>query len=797
MRRLLPLFFVWLLSGISASAQYCTGTCQTVPACSQGATTTVTGTVFAPNGTDPLPNVTVYIAGDTVGAMPAGVSCPVPGAIPSGSPVAGAVTATDGTFTITNAPVNPAGQPQALVILSGKWRRIIPIDLSAGACTNTVADPTKTRFPRNQSEGDIPKFAVATGNADPVECVLYKVMGNDATEFTNPGGTGRINFYLAEGSSSGQSGSYLGTAGTTPSASTLMGDPNVLGTYDVLMLPCEGSDNTALRQSSNTSSGELTNLVSFANKGGRVYASHYSYDWFNEAQTFPNVVNWTKPSLTLANGNATINTGFADGSTLSQWLALPSVGASTTPGQIGLQTLRQDFSGVNAPTQSWMTLNNTAQSVMQFTFDTPVGQSTGQCGRVLFNEYHVENAVGNGSGRQFPGLCGTTTAMSPQEKLLEYMLFNLTSNGGDPQLTPTSADFGSEPVGFTTGTQPFTWTNHSIFSSAVTLLTATGDFAVVGGNPCTAVAPGASCTIYVNFSPTALGARTGTLNVGGGGKTLTATLTGTGVPALTISTTTIAFGNLDVTASATQSFQISNMASGSVPFPATSASGDFSAAAANCPSTLPAGASCSVTVTFKPAATGPRTGTVSFNSNYTSATVALSGNGVDFALALSSSSGTVIAGRSASTNLLPTPIAGFSAPVRLSCTTATPGATCSLSAATLVPATGASSTVTITTTAQYTVIGYGGLGGRGLLILLAGGSGWLIRRRLRSAPSLLRMGLATLLLGVASLSLTGCGNLAPTQNNNYTGPGSYTFTLSATDGILTHSTTYTLAVTQK
>lgn len=796
MRRYLPLLAFGLAFSVPASTQqYCTGTCQVTPSCSANATTTVTGTVFAPNGRDPLPNVTVYIAGDTVGPLTAGVSCPVPGAVPSGSPVAGAVTATDGTFTIINAPINPPGQPQALVMVSGKWRRIIPIDLSGGACTTTAADPTMTRFPQTQAEGDIPKIAVATGEADPVECVLYKVMGNNSKEFTNPGGGGRINFYLGEGRTASESGSYIGASGTTPSATTLTGDPNVLNSYDVLMLPCEGDDNTALRQSSNAKNGELANLVGFANAGGRVYASHYSYDWLDEAQTFPNVVNWTPNGASPANQNGIINTTFADGSTLAQWLTLPAINASTTPGQIPLQTLRHDFSTVNAPTQSWMALAN--GNVMQFTFDTPVGQTTGQCGRVLFNEYHVETSISNSSGAQFPGVCGSSTTMTAQEKLLEYMLFNLTSDGGDPTLTPGAADFGQQPIGFTSAAQNFTWTNHSIFSSAVTLLTASGDFSIIGGNPCTAVAPGASCTIPVVFTPTALGARTGVLTVGGGGKTLTASLTGIGIPGLTISPTSLTFGNVDVTASARQSFTLSNTAAGPIPVPAVSASGDFAASGSNCPVSLSAGASCSITVTFTPTATGTRTGTVSFNSAYTNAQVALTGNGIDFAVALSSTSGTVIAGRGLSFNFLATPIAGYASPVSLRCTTTAPGATCTYASGSMTPAAGATDSVTLTTTAQYTVIGYGGFGGEGLLVLLAGGSVWIFRRKLRRSQPLLKISLTVLLLSAASLTLTGCGDLKPAQNAGYTGPGSYTFTLTATDGILTHSTTYTLGVTQK
>ncbi len=789
MRRFVVLLALGLPLCAKLSAQSCTGLCLQQVQCSGTATSTITGTVYAPNGMDPLPNVTVYIPNAPVDPMTAGVSCPVPGAVPSGSPLVGTTSNTDGTFTLTNVPI---GTAIPLVLVSGKWRRQVTIDTSAGSCTNTaLTDHDVTRFPRNQTEGDIPKFAVLTGNADPVECVLYKVMGNDSTEFTNPDGMGRINFYLAEGGN-GQSGSYIGAVGATPAATTLTGSPASLAKYDVLMLPCEGSDNTKLRQTSNSANGELTNLVTFANSGGRVYASHFSYDWMNELQTFPNVVNWTGSSTNVADQTATVNVGFSDGATLAQWLALPSVGASSAPGQIALQTLRRDFNGVNSPTQSWLSLSN--GNVMQFTFDTPVGATTGQCGRVLFNEYHVETSVSSSNARQFPGLCGTSTTMTPQEKLLEYMLFNLTSNGGDPTITPTFADFGSQPLGFPTGAQTFIWTNKSIFGSAVNLLTTTGDY-TVGPNNCTAVAAGASCSITVTFTPTVLGARPGTLVVGGGGKTLTVTLTGIGVPALTVSTTSMTFPSIDVTASSTQSFTLTNTASGPVPVPALSATGDYTAAAVNCPSSLSGGSSCTINVTFRPTGTGTRSGSLAFNSAYTSSVLTLTGNGVDFALALSSSSGTVIAGRFITTNLLPTPIAGFSSTVRFSCSTSAPGATCTLGSGALVPASSASVTVTMATTAQYTVIGYGGLGGGGLLILLAGGSVWLLRRKVRAAHPLLKTGLAVLLLGTASLTLTGCGNLKPAQNANYTGPGSYTFTITGTDGILTHTTTYNLAVT--
>ena len=105
----------------------------------------------------------------------------------------------------------------------------------------------------------------------------------------------------------------------------------------------------------------------------------------------------------------------------------------------------------------------------------------------------------------------------------------------------------------------------------------------------------------------------------------------------------------------------------------------------------------------------------------------------------------------------------------------------------------------MTTTAQYTVIGYGGFGGgrRGCLWLIALGSSWLLWRSRRRAGTLLRSALFVALLAAISLSTSGCTGKLPAQNSAYTGPGSYTITVSATDGFLVHSATYSLSVTAK
>ena len=113
--------------------------------------------------------------------------------------------------------------------------------------------------------------------------------------------------------------------------------------------------------------------------------------------------------------------------------------------------------------------------------------------------------------------------------------------------------------------------------------------------------------------------------------------------------------------------------------------------------------------------------------------------------------------------------------------------------------------VVITTTAQYGVVGYAGTllnarfqrGWGGLLTLLAlasSGALW----RWRGSTHALRRSLWMLLAFLASFGLlSGCGSKTPAAKAVYTTPGSYAYTVTATDGFLTHSATYNLTVTSK
>ena len=82
---------------------------------------------------------------------------------------------------------------------------------------------------------------------------------------------------------------------------------------------------------------------------------------------------------------------------------------------------------------------------IHYTFDTPFnGGAAGTCGRVVYSDFHVESQLERHrvQRRDLPDRVPRRGAMTPQEKLLEFMLFDLTSCVSPPSCTPlTCANF--------------------------------------------------------------------------------------------------------------------------------------------------------------------------------------------------------------------------------------------------------------------------------------------------------------------------------------------------------------------
>lgn len=225
---------------------------------------------------------------------------------------------------------------------------------------------------------------------------------------------------------------------------------------------------------------------------------------------------------------------------------------------------------------------------------------------LTFDSYYTGTYTASLTATAAPG--GSATA-SLQAEAIVPAYFNNNS----------TIDFNSVLVGSSSGTQTVLLTNFGQQTSGVVHVALggadAGDFAI-DSNTCTGVlVGGASCSVTLHFSPTALGARTATLTESANpGGIQTNTLQGTGVNVLTVSPTSYTFPNQDVgTTSAATSFLVTNY--GATPLTSFSITAsdptDLPITADTCVNaTLNTGASCTVSVAFDAAVLGQHSSTM-------------------------------------------------------------------------------------------------------------------------------------------------------------------------------------------
>ena len=210
---------------------------------------------------------------------------------------------------------------------------------------------------------------------------------------------------------------------------------------------------------------------------------------------------------------------------------------------------------------------------------------------------------------------------------------SLTGTGTAPgiALSFTSLTFAPQLLNTASAVQAVTLTNPGT-GPLTPVVSASGDFAQT--NNCgTSVAPGATCTISVTFTPTVAGMRTGSLSIADNvpGSPQVVGLAGTGAttaPAVTVTPVSLTFPpQVLKKPSAVQTVSVTNTGTTSVGLGAVAVTGDFSRTT-TCKTTLAAGKSCTASVKFTPTAVGIRSGSVTVNfASLPAQTVALSGTG--------------------------------------------------------------------------------------------------------------------------------------------------------------------------
>jgi len=218
----------------------------------------------------------------------------------------------------------------------------------------------------------------------------------------------------------------------------------------------------------------------------------------------------------------------------------------------------------------------------------------------------------------------------------------------NPSLTvsPASLTFAGQIVGTTSSARAVTLTNNRNVALTISSIVTSGDFTQT--NNCgSSVTAGAVCAINVAFIPNSTGTRNGSLTIADTamGSPQVVGLSGTGTtPAASLSATSLSLGNQNVgTTSAAQTLILTD--TGTAPLTVTSIvvtgsnAGDF-AQTNTCGSSVAAGATCTLTVSFTPSAAGGRAASLSIADNATGSPqlVSLAGTGMSMLLSVTPSS---------------------------------------------------------------------------------------------------------------------------------------------------------------
>jgi predicted phage tail protein len=207
------------------------------------------------------------------------------------------------------------------------------------------------------------------------------------------------------------------------------------------------------------------------------------------------------------------------------------------------------------------------------------------------------------------------------------------------RLSTTSVNFGNVTVG-SSGSQSVTLVSTGTAAVQVNAASVSGSgFSVGGASFPLTLQPGQQVVLQVTFTPTKAGTATGALAISSNsstGATQQVALNGAGVaqstPTLTVSSTSLSFGKVNVGSSGSQSVTLTSTGTAALQvYSATLTGSTFALTVPTLPVTLQPGQLLVLQVAFQPTSSGASTGTLNISSNSsgsTTATVDLSGTGV-------------------------------------------------------------------------------------------------------------------------------------------------------------------------
>jgi hypothetical protein len=382
----------------SGSGTTC-GSCEQVDCASQGmSATTLTGTVYAPNGILPLANALVYVPQAPLAPLADGLAAR---ACVSGEPLVSTRTGPDGTFVLENVP---SGTNVPLVVQAGKWRREDAVVATVPACQTTPIDPSLTRLPRSASEGSLPHLAFATGSGDAIEC-LARDLGVDAVEISTARSSpsAHVHVYAGNGSPGFQAGPAFDSESELYSAARL-------AQYDHVFVGCRANPTTAYAIPT-----EPASLMDYVTAGGSLFLFHWQHGILvNGPAPWPSLGSFNTTAVASTPGTILVDTSTPDGALLEEWLV--DVRASQAPGQVPTQSARSSCTGVDASqVQRSLYMTTPTPSVQSFTWSASGG------GQLIYDAFHRSPTTAANTVL-YPNQCNG--AFAPEEMLILFQLFD-------------------------------------------------------------------------------------------------------------------------------------------------------------------------------------------------------------------------------------------------------------------------------------------------------------------------------------------------------------------------------------
>jgi hypothetical protein len=202
--------------------------------------------------------------------------------------------------------------------------------------------------------------------------------------------------------------------------------------YNIIFINC----------TANTFESELTkqlvrkNISDYVQAGGRLYVTDWSYDWIEQVETFSPFIDFEpgpsdakpEPKDKAAKGadglkiSATIKDPL-----LKDWLG--NFPGAITSGRSHIEHFLINWvmmHKLGANTKLWVegqvkSQDGSIQGVKPLT----VTFAFKNCGKILFTSYHTEGREKEILPSAFPQYCGT--AFSPQDRILEFLIFDIAS----------------------------------------------------------------------------------------------------------------------------------------------------------------------------------------------------------------------------------------------------------------------------------------------------------------------------------------------------------------------------------